>query len=131
MAGIPLNTFKTVTKVVQQASPANMTVPGVAPYNTQNIYAIYQAPPGTTGIVLYCQVANVGTVTYTASMWHYRPSVGVFTEIIRQIAVPPNDATIMLGGKLVLETSDMMFVSGSSPVGNLKLIASVLESANQ
>lgn len=135
MAGIPLNTFRTVTKVVQQASPLNMSTPPT-PYTTQNPYAIYQAPPGTTGIILYAQIANIsGTTAYTASMWHYRPSGQVFTELFRQMTIPPNDVMIALGGKLVLETSDIVFVSGSAPFSggqsDLKMVASVLESANQ
>ena len=131
MAGIPLNTFKTVTKVVPLASPAGMTLPGTPPYNVFNPYFVYSAPPGTTGIVLYCQIANVGVTNFTASMWHYRPATGVFTEVVRQIAIPPNDVMVMIDGKLVLETFDIMFASGSSSTNQLKLIASVLESANQ
>lgn len=135
MAGIPLNIFRTVTKVVQQASPPSMGRPPI-PYTTQNPYAVYQAPPGTTGIVLYCQIANIsGTTPYTTSMWHFRPNGQTFTEVFRQLTVPPNDVLIALGGKLVLETSDILFVSGSAPYAggqsDLKLIASVLESANQ
>lgn len=135
MASIPLNTFRTVTQAVQQANPLSMTVPPGPIYDLTNIYALYQAPPGITSVVLYCQIANVGAVSYTASMWHYRPSTGTFTPIVYQIPIPTNDARTMLDGKLVLETSDMLFVSGNSPssvgVSNLKLIASVLESANQ
>jgi len=135
MAGIPLNTFRTVTLAVQQANPLSMTVPPGPIYDMTNIYALYQAPPGTTGVVLYCQIANVGNVNYTASMWHYRPAGSTFTPIVYQIPIPTNDARTMLDGKLVLETGDMIFVSGNSPsspgVSNLKLIASILESANQ
>lgn len=136
MAGIPLNTFRTTTKVVPYS--ATQATPGL-PYTTQNTFAVYQAPPGTTGIILYCQVANISSsATYTVSMWHFRPANSIFTEVVKQIAIPPNDVMIMLGGKLVLETSDILFVSGSAPytagppaAGDLKLIASVLESANQ
>ena len=136
MAGIPLNTFRTVTKVVPFS--ATQATPGL-PYTTQNPFAVYQAPPGTTGVVLYCQVANISDLnTYTISMWHFRPSTTTFTEVVKKIGVPPNDTLNVLGGKLVLETSDILFVSGSAiyTVGppeysDLKLIASVLESANQ
>ena len=134
MASIPLNTFKTVTMKVPLANPLSMTVPP-GPYTISNTYALYQAPPGITSIVLYCQIANVGALTYTASMWHYRPSVNVFTPIVYQIAIPINDSMSMLDGKLVLETNDIMFVSGNSPFSsgqsNLQLIASILETANQ
>jgi len=134
MAGIPLNTFRTVTLSVPLANPLSMTVPP-GPYTTSNIYALYQAPPGITSIVLYCQIANVGSTSYTASMWHYRPSVSIFTPIVYQIAIPNNDSMSMLDGKLVLETSDIIFVSGNSPYSNgqsnLQLLASILETANQ
>lgn len=135
MAGIPLNTFRTVTKVVNQSSPPGMTQPPL-PYTTQNPYAVYQAPPGTTGIILYCQIANISSSSaYTASMWHFRPNGSVFTELFKLMTIPPNDVMVALGGKLVLETSDIVFVSGSAPFAggysDLKLVASVLESANQ
>ena len=136
MAGIPLNTFRTVTKVVPYSASQN--TPGL-PYTTQNTLAVYQAPPGTTGIILYCQIANISnTTSYTVSMWHFRPSTTTFTEVVKKISIPPNDTMNMLSGKLVLETSDILFVTGSAPYtigpppySDLKLIASVLESANQ
>jgi hypothetical protein len=129
MAGIPLNTFRTVTKTVQYLDPANTTPTGLP--GTQNIWAIYSAPPGTTGIILYCQIANVSTVPHTASMWHYRPGTGTFTAVVWNISIPNNDARVMLDGKLVLETNDILFASCSAQDLSCKLIASVLESANQ
>lgn len=135
MAGIPLNTFRTVTKVVPYS--ATQDTPGL-PYTTANLFAIYQAPPGISSIVLYCQIANIGSINYTVSMWHCRPSTSIFTEIVKQIMIPPHDTMNMLDGKLVLETSDLIFVAGSAGYdpgppenGDLKLIASILESANQ
>lgn len=135
MAGIPLNTFRTVTKVVPYS--ANQDAPS-APYTTANLYAIYQAPPGISSIILYCQIANIGVSNQTVSMWFYRPSTGIFTEIVKKIMIPPHDTMSMLDGKLVLETSDLIFVAGSATytagppeTSDLKLIASILESANQ
>lgn len=130
MAGIPLNTFRTVTATVKYLNPlqANPTPPG-----TGNPNYIYTAPPGTTGIVLYMQVANVGTAEdFTTSAWHYRPSTNTWTCIVKNIIAPINDTRIMLGGKLVLQTNDQLYVSGSDPYEQyLQLIVSLLESANQ
>ena len=130
MAGIPLNTFKTYTSTLVYLDPISLIPPGLP--TTNNPYFIYQAPPGTTGIILYMQVANTDTQTHAASAWHYRPSAATFTDIVLNVPCPTNDARIMLGGKLVLETSDMLFVSTDDLTGSyMKLIVSLLESANQ
>ena len=150
MAGIPLNIFKTVTSYVQYLAPNTPIPPGTptppsgSPANT---YWVYTAPPGTTGIVLYMQVANISSgTTYAASAWHYRlvtnynvdprVSTRVFTTIVNDVSCPTNDSRIMLGGKLVLETGDQLYVAGTdnsaTPTsGYLQLIVSILESANQ
>ena len=123
--------------------PGTPTPPSGSPANT---YWVYTAPPGTTGIILYMQIANTnGSNTFSASAWHYRlvttynPSIiqtPVFTTIVNDIPCPINDSRLMLGGKLVLETGDQLYVSGTdtsaTPTsGFLQLIVSVLESANQ
>jgi hypothetical protein len=130
MAGIPLNTFRTYTKVLKYFDPYQAHPTG--PFTLGNDWFVYQAPPGTTGIILYMQVANSGIDNFTASAWYYRPTSGIFTDIVKNVICPVNDARIMLGGKLVLETGDMLFVSGNDDSNSvLKLIVSVLESANQ
>jgi hypothetical protein len=150
MAGIPLNTFKTVTSYVQYLAPNTAIPPGTPTPpsgSPANPYWVYTAPPGTTGIVLYMQIANISSGgTFGASAWHYRlvtnyavdPPVTtrVFTSIVNDVACPINDARVMLGGKLVLETGDQLYVAGTdqsaTPTsGYLQLIVSVLESANQ
>ena len=149
MAGIPLNTFKTVTSYVQYLAPNTAIPPGTPTPpsgNPANTYWVYTAPPGTTGIILYMQIANISAgTTYSASAWHYRlvttynPNIvqtPVFTTIVNDIACPTNDSRLMLAGKLVLETGDQLYVSGTDPTatttsGYLQLIVSVLESANQ
>lgn len=131
MAGIPLNTFKTVTADVEYLDPVEPIPTGIP--GTGNTWYVYSAPPGTTGIVLYMQISNIDPGNnYTASAWHYRPSALRWTNIVKDISVPIADVRIMLGGKLVLETADQIYVSGNDTTGaNLKLIMSVLESANQ
>jgi len=150
MAGIPLNTFKTVTAYAQYLAP-NTSIPPGTPTNASgsivNPYWVYTAPPGTTSIVLYMQTANVSSnTTFAVSAWHYRlvtnytgpspVSTSIFTSIVNTISCPINDTRVMLGGKLVLETGDQLYISGTDPSatptsGNLELIVSILESANQ
>ena len=149
MAGIPLNTFKTVTSYVQYLTP-NTAIPPGRPTppsgNPANTYWVYTAPPGTTGIVLYMQIANISAdATYSASAWHYRlvttytpiyVQTPVFTTIVNDVPCPINDSRLMLGGKLVLETGDQLYVAGTDTSattnsGYLQLIVSILESANQ
>jgi len=131
MAGIPLNTFRTVTATVQYLDPVEPIPTGIP--SSSNTWYTYSSPPGTTGIILYMQVSNTDPGNnYTASAWHYRPSTTTWTNIVKDIACPIADARIMLGGKLVLETADQLYVSGNDASNTyLKLIISVLESANQ
>ena len=108
MAVAPLNKFLTFAVPV---APGEQT--------------IYKAPVGTSAIVLYAQVANVGigdsfpTVTFT----HRRTSVATRTRgnvrnnrIIKDGEIPPNDSLILVDGRLVLErtalVSDSIAISG-------------------
>jgi len=108
MAVAPLNKFLTIA------------VP-VAPGEQ----VLYKAPVGTSAIVLFAQVANVGIgntfpkVTFT----HRRTSVATRTagnvrnnRIIQDGEIPPNDSLILIDGRLVLErtaiVSDSIAISG-------------------
>jgi hypothetical protein len=82
---------------------------------------VYEVPTGTSAILLYAQVANVGVGTYpTVSLIHRRESrsTGQTRDIrvIKNIEVPPNDAVILIDGRLVLEktatTLDRLFIVG-------------------
>jgi hypothetical protein len=105
MAVAPVNRFLTVA------------VP-VAP-GTQKIYEV---PTGTSAILLYAQVSNVaGVTTYpTTTLIHRRESRSTGNtrdiRIIKDIEIPPNDAAILIDGRLVLEktatTLDRLFISG-------------------
>ena len=70
---------------------------------------LYEVPTGVSSILLFAQVSNVGiAATYPAvTFWHRRTSrsTGNFrdTRIIRDIQVPPNDAVVLIDGRLVLE----------------------------
>ena len=82
---------------------------------------LYEVPTGTSSLLLYAQVSNVGINTYpTVTLIHRRESrsTGITRDIrvIKDIEVPPNDAAILVDGRLVLEktatTLDRLFISG-------------------
>jgi hypothetical protein len=126
MAQQPLNTYVTRTGVVSTTNEE-----------------IYRTKTGYTSIILYAQVANVGTGIGTASFYHQRETrsqSGVSTslnEIIYRGIVPPNDALILLDGRLVLERTalrtDSIRLSGisTSVPNHLKYTVSILETLNQ
>lgn len=113
MAGLPLNTFKSFPVPI-----------------TTTMTTVYTAPLGITSIVLMAQAANVISSPATVSFLHYSYKTSITTYIVKEIIVPPNDARILLGGKLVLETGDQIKVIGSAN-NALQFIASILETANQ
>lgn len=94
MAVAPLNKFLTIAVPV---SPGEQTV--------------YTTPVGVSAILLYAQVANVGVNTYpTVSLTHRRTSTSARTagntrniRVIKNVEVPPNDAVVIIDGRLVLE----------------------------
>ena len=108
------NIFKTITQV--------------APLNPVGIYT---APVGYSGVVLLAQIANIGSSTQTVTVSHVRSVSGtaVTTEIVKNIAVPGNDTVSVLNGKLIMETNDIIKISGSSAT-DLKFIGSILETLN-
>ena len=108
MAIAPLNKF--ITKAVP-ITPSNQKV--------------YEAPQGSSAIILYTAVANVGIgqsyplVTFS----HRRESTATRTagntrdiRLIKEVEVPPQDAVIIIDGRLVLERNanikDSVFVRG-------------------
>lgn len=109
MAVAPLNKFLTIAVPV---APGEQTV--------------YTTPTGVSAILLYAQVTNVGigetypTVTFT----HRRKSTALRTSgnvrnnrIVKDVEVPPEDALIMIDGRLVLEKtaiiSDSIVIEGT------------------
>jgi hypothetical protein len=108
---LALNVFKTVTQVVP-ISPVG----------------IYTAPVGYASVILLAQIANVGSNTQTVTVSHQRSisGIAVTTEIVKNYAVPSNDSVSVLDGKLILESGDVLVISGDSTT-NLKFIGSVLE----
>jgi hypothetical protein len=109
MAVAPLNKFLTLAVPV---APGEQT--------------IYTTPVGVSAIVLYAQVSNVGvgetypTVTFT----HRRLSTASKTSgntrnirVVKGAEIPPNDALVIIDGRLVLERtaliSDSIVIQGS------------------
>jgi hypothetical protein len=83
---------------------------------------VYEVPTGVTAILLYAQVSNVGVSTYpSTTLIHRRESRSTGnkrdTRIIKDIEVPPNDAAILVDGRLVLQkdvsTIDSIFLKGN------------------
>jgi hypothetical protein len=109
MAVAPLNKFLTLAVPV---APGEQT--------------IYTTPVGVSAIVLYAQVSNVGvgetypTVTFT----HRRLSTASKTSgntrnirVVKGAEIPPNDALVIIDGRLVLERtaliSDSIVIEGT------------------
>ena len=111
---LPLNVFKTLTKVAS-TSPVG----------------IYTAPIGYTGVILLAQVANISSSTYSVSFSHRRTTLGiaVTTEIVKDFAVQGNDSVSLIQGKLTLEAGDTLLLSSNDST-NIKFIGSILETLN-
>lgn len=126
MALIPLNTFKTKTFLL----------------NDNSTQTVYTAPIGVTSIVLMAQVANVSTLTQVVNVLHHRnipiladaqgngaQSGNVSSYLVKDFAIPANDAASILTGKLIIETLDSIRASSMSS-GTCQLVLSILETAN-
>lgn len=108
---LALNVFKTVTSDITTANTV-----------------IYTAPTSYTGIVLMAQITNVTSNPANVTVLYGN---GVSdTELLLNFAVPGNDATSALTGKLVIQTGSTLSVSASSN-NALKITASILETANE
>jgi len=130
MALIPLNTFKTKTKMLPSYSTNTATITS------------YVAPIGVTSIVLMAQVANISTQTQTVSFIHYRKRPvlqdaqgnGAQTGetpsfLVRNFQIPSGDAGTVLSGKLIIESLDSVQAYAST-TGTCQLTLSILETAN-
>ena len=126
MAQLPLNKFLTKTAML----------------TTSTSTAVYTAPIGVTAIVLMAQVANVSTQTQTVTFEHYRyktvlPDAQGFggqtgntpSMLVKDFAIPANDAGSPLSGKLIVEELDSIRAYSDSN-GSLQLVLSILQTAN-
>jgi hypothetical protein len=130
MALIPLNTFKTKTKMLPAYSLTTATV------------TAYVTPIGVTSIVLMAQIANISTVTQTVSFLHFRKrpvlqdaqgngfqAANTPSFLVKEYAIPAGDAGSVLSGKLIIESLDSI-QAYSSTTGTCQLTLSILETAN-
>ena len=83
---------------------------------------LYEVPTGTSALVLYAQVANVGVGTYPTVTFIQRResrSTGLTRDIrvIKDVEIPPNDGVILIDGRMVLEKTplvvDRVYISGT------------------
>ena len=96
----------------------NIAVP-VAP----GVQKLYEVPTGTSALLLYAQVSNVavGTTYPTTTFWQRRTqrSTGSTRDVrvIKSAEIPPQDALIMVDGRIVLEKTplvvDSLFIRGT------------------
>jgi hypothetical protein len=96
MAVAPVNKFITIAVPV---APGEQTV--------------YSTPTGVSSIILYAQVSNVGINTYPKITFTHRRKTNKTgnirnNRIIKQTEVPPNDALIIIDGRLVLERTALI-----------------------
>ena len=111
MAAIPLNRFRSYTHTL-----------------TVNAVGIYTCPPGVASLVIYGNVANVGTMSSVTqfSVFHSRNSVD--TPIVELARIPHQDSMSFIDGRLVLETGDILKIKGDF-LNTQKCIVSILENA--
>ena len=83
---------------------------------------LYEVPTGTSALVLYAQVSNVGVNTYPTVTFTQRRqtrSTGNTRDvrIIKDVEIPPNDAVILIDGRMVLEKTplviDSLYLTGT------------------
>ena len=83
---------------------------------------LYEVPTGTSALVLYAQVANVGVGTYPTVTFIQRResrSTGLTRDIrvIKDVEIPPNDGVILVDGRMVLEKTpliiDRVYIQGT------------------
>ena len=116
---VPLNTFKTTTKVIPEG-----------PLLVMKMLCI-PFPNGITAIVLMAQVANIDTAEHTVTFTHYHNEDSLTTELAKDFPIYPNDAAGLLTGKLIVEQGNKIRCSVSPGSGsNMKLVLSYLESLN-
>jgi hypothetical protein len=91
--------------------------------------AIYTAPADYTGIILMAQIANITANPATVTVIHESADGSVLTELVKNFAIPGNDAASATTGKLILEEGQKLKLSANAN-STLKIILSILESAN-
>ena len=109
---VPLNVFKSLG--------ANLTTDSTL---------FYVAPVEVTSIILMAQISNTSNTVANVTCY-YKANNQPSVELVKQYAIPPNDASTVLTGKLVLE-QNQGFYAQASENNKLKIVMSVLETSNQ
>lgn len=130
MALIPLNTFKTKTKLLTNNTATTATI------------TAYTAPIGVTSIILMAQVANISTQTQYVDMMHWRnrpvladaqgngaQAGNTGTWLVKNFGIPAGDAGNLIAGKLIIESLDSVRIWATNS-GTCQLTLSILETAN-
>ena len=114
-------------------APVNKFVSIAVPVSPGGLQKLYEVPTGTSALLLYTQVSNVGIgVTYPkVTFVQRRESRGTGNtrdiRVIKDVEIPPNDAVILVDGRLVLEKTpkviDRIYVTGSQQ--NVGIITNV------
>ena len=101
-------------------APVNKFISIAVPVSP-GLQKLYEVPTGASALILYAQVANVGIGTFPTTTFIQRResrSTGLTRDIrvIKDVEIPPNDAVVLVDGRLVLEktptTLDRIFLSG-------------------
>ena len=135
MAQLPLNKFLTKTFILTSSTTYYS-------YSGTNTSTVYTAPIGVTSIVLMTQLSNLATGTQYVSFLHHRnrpvladaqgngaQAANVDSFLVKNFAIPNNDAANLLTGKLVIESLDSLRAFASN-TGSVQLVLSILETAN-
>jgi len=107
-----LNSFKTFTAELNQS-----------------VQTLYTAPSGFTSIMLMSQISNITSSAADVTFIHTSADGLTDTELVKDFAVPGNDATSVTVGKLVLEEGESVKALASAN-STLKSILSILETLN-
>ncbi len=94
-------------------APVNKFISVAVPV-TPGKQKLYEVPTGTSALLLYVQVANVGIAAtfpkVTFSQQRTQRSTGNKREVrvIKDVEIPPNDAAIIVDGRIVLEKTPLL-----------------------
>jgi len=93
-------------------APVNKFISVAVPV-APGLQKLYEVPTGTSALVLYAQVANVGVGTYPTVTFLQRResrSTGLTRDVrvIKDVEIPPNDGVILVDGRMVLEKTPLV-----------------------
>lgn len=91
---------------------------------------VYTAPSNRSTVILMAQVANITSSVSEVTFMVRDNANSVDTELVKDFAIAPNDASGLLTGKLVVEEGNELIAS-SSDNSALKLTLSLLETLNE